>query len=118
MTGGAEPPDSMRTEAEACLRAMAGADARLCDDQRTAIRAGAHHVRALVVQRKDLGKSAVCFTATALLRHVPRRSEVALSSTAAALRDFGSGACNATCGRWPAVGVSSLTSSGGRLAAG
>jgi ATP-dependent DNA helicase RecQ len=59
----------MRAEAEACLRQMAGADARLRDDQWTAIRAlAADHVRALVVQRTGWGKSAVYFTATALLR--------------------------------------------------
>jgi ATP-dependent DNA helicase RecQ len=62
-------PDSMRAEAEACLRVLAGADARLRDDQWTAIRAlVADRVRALVVQRTGWGKSAVYFVATALLR--------------------------------------------------
>ena len=32
MTGDAEPPDSMRTDPEVCLREMAGADALLHDD--------------------------------------------------------------------------------------
>src|ERR1700729_951785 len=68
MTADAEP-DSMRAEAEACLRVLAGADARLRDDQWTAIRAlVADRVRALVVQRTGWGKSAVYFVATALLR--------------------------------------------------
>ena len=61
--------DSLRAEAEACLRALAGQDARLRADQWTAIRAlVSDHVRALVVQRTGWGKSAVYFTATALLR--------------------------------------------------
>jgi ATP-dependent DNA helicase RecQ len=68
MTADAEP-DSMRAEAEACLRVLAGDDARLRDDQWTAIRAlVADRVRALVVQRTGWGKSAVYFAATALLR--------------------------------------------------
>jgi ATP-dependent DNA helicase RecQ len=59
----------MRAEAEACLRVLAGDDARLRDDQWTAIRAlVADRVRALVVQRTGWGKSAVYFVATALLR--------------------------------------------------
>jgi ATP-dependent DNA helicase RecQ len=59
----------LRTEAEACLRALAGPAAVLRDDQWTAIRAlVSYRVRALVVQRTGWGKSAVYFTATALLR--------------------------------------------------
>jgi hypothetical protein len=37
MTGDAEPPDAMRTEAEACLWEVAGVNARL---RRTRMRAG------------------------------------------------------------------------------
>src|SRR5260370_40611104 len=59
----------LRDEAEACLRALAGEDARLREDQWTAIRAlVAERRRALVVQRTGGGKSAVYFVATALLR--------------------------------------------------
>ena len=69
MAGEANTADSLRAEAEACLRALAGADARLRDDQWAAISAlVADRVRALVVQRTGWGKSAVYFVATALLR--------------------------------------------------
>ena len=69
MTGDDATADPQREEAERCLRALAGPDARLRDDQWTAIRAlVADRVRALVVQRTGWGKSAVYFTATALLR--------------------------------------------------
>src|SRR5580658_5373533 len=59
----------LRDEAERHLRALAGDDARLRDDQWTAISAlVATRRRALVVQRTGWGKSAVYFVATALLR--------------------------------------------------
>jgi len=59
----------LRDEAESCLRALAGPNAALRDDQWTAIRAlVTERRRALVVQRTGWGKSAVYFTATALLR--------------------------------------------------
>jgi ATP-dependent DNA helicase RecQ len=62
-------PATLRDEAERCLRALAGAQARLREDQWTAIHAlVADRRRALVVQRTGWGKSAVYFTATALLR--------------------------------------------------
>jgi ATP-dependent DNA helicase RecQ len=62
-------PQELRDEAEACLRALAGPAAVLREDQWTAIRAlVSDRVRALVVQRTGWGKSAVYFTATALLR--------------------------------------------------
>jgi ATP-dependent DNA helicase RecQ len=58
-----------RDEAEAHLRALAGDEAVLRDDQWTAIAAlVADRRRALVVQRTGWGKSAVYFVATALLR--------------------------------------------------
>jgi ATP-dependent DNA helicase RecQ len=51
------------------LRALAGDDARLRDDQWRAVEAlVAERRRALVVQRTGWGKSAVYFVATALLR--------------------------------------------------
>ncbi|HEX4658827.1 MAG TPA: DEAD/DEAH box helicase [Streptosporangiaceae bacterium] len=60
---------SLRDEAERCLRALAGPAATLREDQWTAIRAlVSERRRALVVQRTGWGKSAVYFTATALLR--------------------------------------------------
>ena len=59
----------MRDEAERHLRALAGDDARLRDDQWTAIEALVRdRRRSLVVQRTGWGKSAVYFVATALLR--------------------------------------------------
>jgi ATP-dependent DNA helicase RecQ len=61
--------EDMRAAAEEHLRALAGEQARLRDDQWTAIRAlVAERRRALVVQRTGWGKSAVYFVATALLR--------------------------------------------------
>ncbi|HEY2489588.1 MAG TPA: DEAD/DEAH box helicase [Streptosporangiaceae bacterium] len=62
-------PVSLRDQAERYLRALAGPDARLREDQWTAIRALVEqHGRALVVQRTGWGKSAVYFTSAALLR--------------------------------------------------
>src|SRR6201992_1117996 len=59
----------LRAAAEKHLRALAGEDATLREDQWTAIRAlVAEKRRALVVQRTGWGKSAVYFVATALLR--------------------------------------------------
>jgi len=59
----------LRAEAERHLRALAGDDAVLRDDQWRAIEAlVAQRRRALVVQRTGWGKSAVYFIATALLR--------------------------------------------------
>jgi ATP-dependent DNA helicase RecQ len=61
--------DELRSEAERHLRALAGPDADLRDDQWTAIRALViDRRRTLVVQRTGWGKSAVYFVATALLR--------------------------------------------------
>src|ERR1700728_636765 len=78
----------MRAEAEACLRALAGPAARLRDDQWTAIRAlVADHVRALVVQRTGWGKSAVYFTATALLRSRGAGPSVIVSPLLALMRN-------------------------------
>src|ERR1700728_2002654 len=78
----------MRAEAEACLRVLAGADARLRDDQWTAIRAlVADRVRALVVQRTGWGKSAVYFIATALLRARGAGPTVIISPLLALMRN-------------------------------
>src|SRR3954453_15083292 len=63
-------PTDLRAEAERHLRALAGPDATLRDDQWRAIEAlVVGRRRALVVQRTGWGKSAVYFIATALLRH-------------------------------------------------
>jgi ATP-dependent DNA helicase RecQ len=60
---------ALRGEAEKYLRALAGDQARLREDQWTAISAlVVDGRRALVVQRTGWGKSAVYFIATALLR--------------------------------------------------
>src|SRR3954449_8945314 len=62
-------PTDLRAEAERHLRALAGPDATLRDDQWRAIEAlVVGRRRALVVQRTGWGKSAVYFVATALLR--------------------------------------------------
>jgi ATP-dependent DNA helicase RecQ len=82
------PPDSLRAEAERCLRALAGQQARLREDQWTAIRALVEdHVRALVVQRTGWGKSAVYFTATALLRARGAGPSVIVSPLLALMRN-------------------------------
>jgi ATP-dependent DNA helicase RecQ len=80
--------ESLRTEAESYLRALAGPAARLRDDQWTAIRAlVTDHVRALVVQRTGWGKSAVYFTATALLRARGAGPSVIVSPLLALMRN-------------------------------
>jgi ATP-dependent DNA helicase RecQ len=69
MTADAAGRGALRAEAEQRLRELAGADARLRDDQWTAIHAlVARRRRALVVQRTGWGKSAVYFVSAALLR--------------------------------------------------
>jgi ATP-dependent DNA helicase RecQ len=66
---GAGSDEAVRDQAERCLRALAGPAATLREDQWTAISAlVTGRRRALVVQRTGWGKSAVYFTATALLR--------------------------------------------------
>jgi ATP-dependent DNA helicase RecQ len=78
----------LRDEAEACLRALAGPHARLREDQWTAIRALVEqHRRALVVQRTGWGKSAVYFTATALLRARGAGPSVIVSPLLALMRN-------------------------------
>ncbi len=88
MTGEIIPDQDLRGEAERCLRALAGPDARLREDQWTAIRAlVADRVRALVVQRTGWGKSAVYFTATALLRARGAGPSVIVSPLLALMRN-------------------------------
>jgi ATP-dependent DNA helicase RecQ len=88
MTSAEPPPDPLRAEAERCLQALAGPEARLREDQWTAIRAlVADHARALVVQRTGWGKSAVYFTATALLRARGAGPSVIVSPLLALMRN-------------------------------
>src|SRR5580700_10070402 len=82
------PDEPLRAEAEGYLRALAGPAARLRDDQWTAIRAlVVDHVRALVIQRTGWGKSAVYFTATALLRARGAGPSVIVSPLLALMRN-------------------------------
>ncbi|WP_020016657.1 RecQ family ATP-dependent DNA helicase [Promicromonospora sukumoe] len=85
----AAPGASLREEAEAALRELVGRDdARLRDDQWTAIEAlAAFHRRALVVQRTGWGKSAVYFVATRLLRARGAGPTVIVSPLLALMRD-------------------------------
>src|SRR5947199_7391834 len=88
MTGDEVLRGSLRAEAERCLRALAGPDARLRDDQWTAVRALVEdRRRALVVQRTGWGKSAVYFTATALLRSRGAGPSVIVSPLLALMRN-------------------------------
>src|ERR1051326_4696968 len=80
--------ERLRDEAEGHLRALAGAGARLRDDQWTAIRElVVERRRALVVQRTGWGKSAVYFTATALLRARGAGPSVIVSPLLALMRN-------------------------------
>jgi ATP-dependent DNA helicase RecQ len=80
--------EDLRAAAEAHLRALAGPQARLREDQWTAIRAlVAERRRALVVQRTGWGKSAVYFIATALLRAAGAGPTVIVSPLLALMRN-------------------------------
>ncbi|MDT7573008.1 MAG: ATP-dependent helicase RecQ [Actinomycetota bacterium] len=77
-----------RDDAERHLRALAGDEARLRDDQWTAIEALVRdRRRALVVQRTGWGKSAVYFIATALLRAQGAGPTVIVSPLLALMRN-------------------------------
>ncbi|WP_034273754.1 RecQ family ATP-dependent DNA helicase [Haloechinothrix halophila] len=79
---------SLRTRADTVLRALAGPDAVLRDDQWRAIEAlVAQRRRALVVQRTGWGKSAVYFVATALLRERGEGPTVIVSPLLALMRN-------------------------------
>ena len=79
---------ALRDQAERCLRSLAGPGAALRDDQWTAIRALVEdRRRALVVQRTGWGKSAVYFTATALLRSRGSGPSVIVSPLLALMRN-------------------------------
>ena len=84
----ADAANQLRDQAERWLRALAGPDARLREDQWAAIRALVEqHRRALVVQRTGWGKSAVYFTATALLRARGAGPSVIISPLLALMRN-------------------------------
>ena len=79
---------ALRPRAEEVLRGLAGPDARLRDDQWTAIHAlVVQRRRALVVQRTGWGKSAVYFVATALLRAAGAGPTVIVSPLLALMRN-------------------------------
>src|ERR1700754_4508138 len=78
----------LRAEAERHLRALAGPDATLREDQWRAIQAlVVQRRRALVVQRTGWGKSAVYFVATALLRAQGAGPTVIVSPLLALMRN-------------------------------
>nr|WP_228046438.1 RecQ family ATP-dependent DNA helicase [Saccharopolyspora sp. HNM0983] len=78
----------MRELADERLRALAGPDAELREDQWQAIRALVlDRRRALVVQRTGWGKSAVYFVATALLRELGEGPTVIVSPLLALMRN-------------------------------
>jgi ATP-dependent DNA helicase RecQ len=86
----ADSDDSaVRQQAEQALRQLVGrADARLHDDQWTAIEAlVVGRRRALVVQRTGWGKSAVYFVATALLRAAGAGPTIIVSPLLALMRN-------------------------------
>src|SRR3954451_14763004 len=81
-------PTDLRTQAEEVLRALAGDDARLREDQWRAIDAlVTDRRRVLVVQRTGWGKSAVYFVATALLRARGAGATVIVSPLLALMRN-------------------------------
>ena len=78
----------LRDKAEELLRALAGPDACLREDQWSAIEAlVVHRSRALVVQRTGWGKSAVYFVAAQLLRTAGRGPTVIVSPLLALMRN-------------------------------
>ena len=80
---------TLHARAQAVLAALVGSpDARLREDQWTAIRAlVADRARALVVQRTGWGKSAVYFVATALLREAGAGPTVIVSPLLSLMRN-------------------------------
>jgi ATP-dependent DNA helicase RecQ len=87
-TTGLGTEQDLRSRAEELLQTLAGAGARLREDQWTAIRAlVAERRRALVVQRTGWGKSAVYFVATALLREQGAGPTVIVSPLLALMRN-------------------------------
>ncbi|TDD04623.1 ATP-dependent DNA helicase RecQ [Saccharopolyspora terrae] len=88
--------EALRELAEERLRALAGPEAALREDQWAAIRALVlERRRALVVQRTGWGKSAVYFIATALLRELGEGPTVIVSPLLALMRNQVAAAANA-----------------------
>src|SRR6476646_10343866 len=88
MTSSVSTRHELRDQAEACLRALAGEQAVLREDQWSAIEAlVVQRRRALVVQRTGWGKSAVYFVATALLRGLGAGPTVIISPLLALMRN-------------------------------
>jgi ATP-dependent DNA helicase RecQ len=88
VTTGTSTHAGLRERAEEVLATLAGAGARLREDQWTAIHAlVAERRRALVVQRTGWGKSAVYFVATALLRAEGAGPTVIVSPLLALMRN-------------------------------
>ncbi|MGX7677459.1 RecQ family ATP-dependent DNA helicase [Jatrophihabitans sp. DSM 45814] len=88
MSASADERTALRLQAEVHLRALAGPDAVLREDQWTAIEAlTVDRRRALVVQRTGWGKSAVYFVATALLRANGSGPTVIISPLLALMRN-------------------------------
>ena len=88
MASAGSPVDTMREDAERCLRALAGPSARLREDQWTAVQALVmQRRRALVVQRTGWGKSAVYFVSTALLRALGMGPTIIVSPLLALMRN-------------------------------
>ncbi len=88
--------ETLRDEAERCLRALAGESARLREDQWTAIRAlASERRRVLVVQRTGWGKSAVYFASAAMLRARGMGPAVIISPLLALMRNQISAAARA-----------------------
>lgn len=86
--GGGVDEQVLRELAEERLRALAGPEARLREDQWAAIRAlVVDRRRTLVVQRTGWGKSAVYFVATALLRELGEGPTVIVSPLLALMRN-------------------------------
>ncbi|WP_407445175.1 RecQ family ATP-dependent DNA helicase [Rhodococcus sp. (in: high G+C Gram-positive bacteria)] len=82
------PTEGLRDDAEHLLRELAGPNARLRDDQWTAIEAlVVHRRRALVVQRTGWGKSAVYFISAKLLRAHGHGPTVIVSPLLALMRN-------------------------------
>ncbi|SNS80247.1 RecQ family ATP-dependent DNA helicase [Rhodococcoides kyotonense] len=88
MTTSEAPTTDLRADAERLLRELAGPEARLREDQWTAIEAlVVGRRRALVVQRTGWGKSAVYFIAAKLLREQGLGPTVIVSPLLALMRN-------------------------------
>ena len=84
----AEQDTGFDTVASSVLRALAGPDARLRDDQRVAVEAlGRPGARVVVVQATGWGKSAVYWVATAIARSRGAGPTLVVSPLLSLMRD-------------------------------